>query len=106
MERKLGMSNGSFASAVEKSQSVKDKIIRKTLEVFPTISLRWLVLGEGEIEDDNSNPYHPDKLAMYISLNHEKLKSESMLYRTKMENLAKDEAIVILDKLRSGKKVD
>ncbi|UII80053.1 hypothetical protein [Flagellimonas sp. CMM7] len=54
-ERKLGYSNGAYAKAFKANASVKDDIIRKTLEVFPKVSLRWLVLGEGEMEGSDSN---------------------------------------------------
>lgn len=63
-ERKLGMSNGNFSSALDNHRSVKDEIILKTLEVFPSISLNWLVLGEGSMEGQGSSlSVDPDNLS-------------------------------------------
>lgn len=88
LEEKLGLSNGSFGKSLKKDSSVKDDVIRKVLEVFPSVSLRWLVLGEGEME--SVDPDNEERLVNYLVDNHERLMKDSRLYKEKMSNMAKD----------------
>lgn len=91
LESKLGYSNGAFGKALKSDSSVKDDIIRKVLEVFPNVNVRWLILGEGEMEGLDAE--NPTQLINYFVLNHERFMRESLLYREKIANLAKDEFI-------------
>lgn len=91
LETKIGYSNGAFGKALKSGSSVKDDIIRKTLEVFPKVNVRWLILGEGEMQGIDVED--PEQLINYFVLNHERFMQESLLYREKIRNLAKDEFI-------------
>jgi transcriptional regulator with XRE-family HTH domain len=91
LENKIGYSNGAFAKALRTDASVKDDIIRKVLEVFPEVNVRWLLLGEGEMEGIDSGD--PVSLVNYFVINHERFMKESLLYKEKINNLVKDEFI-------------
>lgn len=91
LESKIGYSNGGFGKALKSRASVKDDIIKKTVEVFPKVNLRWLVLGEGSMEGMDMDD--PEQLINHFVLNHEKFMGSSLLYREKISNLVKDEFI-------------
>lgn len=85
LEKKLGMSNGSWDKAVSRNSSIKDDILRKVLEVFPETNIKWLLMGEGEMKE--ADIHDPEELAKYIAKNHEELFKRSELYREKMLNI-------------------
>lgn len=69
LERKIGYSNKGYGHAIKNESSIKEEIIRNTLEAFPKVSLRWLVTGEGnmfaseEMSVENASEYLADNLS-------------------------------------------
>ena len=53
-EEKIGYANNGFSHAIKNNSSIKDEIIRNTLESFPEVSMRWLVTGHGEMHSNES----------------------------------------------------
>jgi transcriptional regulator with XRE-family HTH domain len=88
LEKKLGMSNGSWEKALNRNSSIKDNIIRKVVEVYPEVNLRWLVFGEGEMF--GKDIMNPKELATYIVENHTELCKKSELFRLKVLEIGMD----------------
>lgn len=82
LEKKLGMSNGSWEKALNRNSSIKDNIIRRVIEVYPEVNLGWLVFGEGEMFGSDFSDVKD--LSNYIVKNYEELCSKSELFRLKL----------------------
>lgn len=52
---KIGVSNGYFAKQRSVNGNVSSRIIEKIVNLYPEISLEWLILGKGNMCIENSN---------------------------------------------------
>lgn len=52
---KIGVSNGYFAKQRSSNGNIGSQIIEKIVNMYPDISLEWLILGKGEMCIENSN---------------------------------------------------
>ena len=69
---KIGVSNGYFAKQRSTNGNIGSQIIEKIVSIYPDISLEWLILGKGEMSNENSNnqtavnPIFTEKTPYYI----------------------------------------
>lgn len=53
---KVGVTRSTIQTAIERNKGVNSELIQKIANVFPAVSLEWLILGEGEmIKGENVN---------------------------------------------------
>lgn len=49
LESELGLSSGSLTRALKRKSSISSDLLYKVFEVFPFLSMKWLIKGEGEM---------------------------------------------------------
>ncbi len=54
-ETRLGLSTNYIGPMIKRGGNVGSHIIQKIIQEFPTVNVRWLITGEGNIEIDQAD---------------------------------------------------
>lgn len=114
----LGASYNSFKGKARKSDNISSSVIAACAEKYPHLNLRWLLLGEDDMESKpRLDLYTADELITYIDdnidefVNNEKFAKTCDLIKTKRKNDQLEREVKkmkqVLDKLtRNGNGVE
>lgn len=58
-EKSIGMSNASFGKSLKNNGAIGTDKLENILNIYPDISVEWLITGNGEMIKDDSDHSHP-----------------------------------------------